>query len=403
MLLGETSRCTMPEWPAAGARLRVGVLQGLERLVGRVEGRRQRQARPGRLPVAGRHPVQVAAQDVFGRQEVLLADLAEVEHGDDVRVHQAGGHVGLVDELRHHGLLLEQLRTQALDDEAATKALGAEDHRRVDLGHAPLTQPVEQHVAAEGLLLVGLGHGGRRRRQRREPRAEPPLRKSGSSASARPRRASGRGPLRRAAAGRRPAGRPSRVTPRWPTRSRCWGRRRPKNRARSAMSAPAAQMMSCVVRTDAPAARAALAGIERDPEPIGARHRDRGGRPAPVVGDVGGGRRSAPLAGGAGGRLRGSSAPSRGPPRRATRCPRAAGRSRPGPRRRAACPAAALPGAGGSAPRSVPRPPPGGHPRTARKRPRPSRGPPATSSSAPSSVPSVPSTSPRLASSAETP
>ena len=79
-------------------------------------------------------------------------------------MHQRRAEVRLVDELRDDGRLARQLGAQALDDEGAAEALGAERHRRVDLRHPAFAQQIEQPVAAEADGPDAVG--GRARRGR---------------------------------------------------------------------------------------------------------------------------------------------------------------------------------------------------------------------------------------------
>ena len=119
MLAGETSRWTMPQRAAVLVMLRVRVGQRLQRLVR--DEIRQRRGQPGVVPVRVplHQPRQIAADDVLLGHEVFAVDDAEVEHGHDVRVHEARLQAGLVDELRDRLLVARQLRAQALEHERA--------------------------------------------------------------------------------------------------------------------------------------------------------------------------------------------------------------------------------------------------------------------------------------------
>ena len=97
----------------------------------------------------------VASHHVLLGHEVLVADLAEVEHGHDVGVGQRRAELGLVDELVDRVPVARQLRAQPLDDEQPAKPLRAVQDGRVDVGHPSAIDPPQQAVAAEGQRLGG--------------------------------------------------------------------------------------------------------------------------------------------------------------------------------------------------------------------------------------------------------
>ena len=76
--------------------------------------------------------------------------LAEIEDLNDVRVRQAHGELGLVDEHVHELLAPRELGQDALDDEDLLEALDAVALGLEDLRHAALPQPLEQAIATEG-------------------------------------------------------------------------------------------------------------------------------------------------------------------------------------------------------------------------------------------------------------
>ena len=229
----------------------------------------------------------VAAEDVLLRQEVLVADLAEVEHRDDVRVDQRRAELGLVDELRHHRRIARQLGAQPLDDEGAAEALGAERHRGEHLRHPPFAEQIEQQVAAEGGGPAGAGDRARRRRGsrwRRRParracrapssRAVAPSDRRGPGACGRP--------ASRDAVSGRPSGESAARTAVGVARRglACAGARRPSP---PSASTPATDQMAAVVasRRALGVVRGGRAAAERpEPEPGDDRADRRGPGPA---------------------------------------------------------------------------------------------------------------------------
>ena len=81
--------------------------------------------------------------------------LAEVEHGDDVRVAERRRRPGLVAEAREEVGVLAELGSQELDRDVALELRVA---RPVDRGHAALAEQLEQAVASAE-RAPDLGHG----------------------------------------------------------------------------------------------------------------------------------------------------------------------------------------------------------------------------------------------------
>ena len=104
---------------------------------------------------------QVDALDQLHRQVEVAVDLAEVEDLDDVGVVEAEGDLRLVDEHPRVLGLIGAVAADLLDHEALGEALTDGDRRRVDLGHAPLTDLSVEGVAAE-LLGEGTHRAGRK-------------------------------------------------------------------------------------------------------------------------------------------------------------------------------------------------------------------------------------------------
>ena len=103
---------------------------------------------------ARHQPAEVAAEHVLLGQEELVLRPAEIVHRDDVGVVQGGQQVGLVAELRHRVGIDDQLGPQAFDHHRAAEAAFAHGHRREDLGHAALADPLDDRVAADGAQPV---------------------------------------------------------------------------------------------------------------------------------------------------------------------------------------------------------------------------------------------------------
>ena len=138
----------------------VRVRQRLQHLVGDEESDLEGETPPALLLVPLHHAGQVAPDDVLLGHEVLGARHAEVEHRNDVRVHQARLQAGLVDELGDRVFFARQLRTQALEHERAAESLDTARLGDEQLRHATLAEPVDQAVAAQHRHRAG--RAGRR-------------------------------------------------------------------------------------------------------------------------------------------------------------------------------------------------------------------------------------------------
>ena len=105
MFPGEMSRCTIPNGCPSLSRLVVSELQGLEGFVSDVVRETGIQRLLAVVVSAGHNAGQIATNDVLLGHEVFGTDPPEVENRHDVRMHEAGLHACLVDELCH-GLLV---------------------------------------------------------------------------------------------------------------------------------------------------------------------------------------------------------------------------------------------------------------------------------------------------------
>jgi hypothetical protein len=100
MLVGETSRCTMPSGRPLRVQALVRVGDAGQHLVHDVKDDRRRQRAVVFLPVARRDLRERAAVDEFLGEVVAVPDLAEIGDGHDVRMRQHGAQLRFVDELR---------------------------------------------------------------------------------------------------------------------------------------------------------------------------------------------------------------------------------------------------------------------------------------------------------------
>ena len=95
---------------------------------------------------------EVEAVDVLHRDEQRLADAAEVEHLDDVRVRQPDRDLGLGDEPRRELGVARELGQDPLDRERLLEAVRAVGLREKHLRHAADRDAVQHVVAFEGFL-----------------------------------------------------------------------------------------------------------------------------------------------------------------------------------------------------------------------------------------------------------
>ena len=151
--------------------LRVREGQRVEDLVHDVEGRGDVEGTADLRDVLLDDLAQIPPVDVLEREVVLLAGLAEVEHGHDVRVHQARLQAGFIDELVHGLAAAREVRMHALEDEVPDEVLGAVGRREEDLRHAALTDALDQTVAPH-LPQLSRGRGSQRGRRRLVRRQE---------------------------------------------------------------------------------------------------------------------------------------------------------------------------------------------------------------------------------------
>src|SRR5262249_48348011 len=111
------------------------------------DGRRQTNAQLG---ARAQERETVEPLHVFERDVVLLIDLAELEHLDDLWVDQVDGQLRLVDEHVDELLVGGEVREDALDDDDLLEASRARHLRLEDLGHAADRDAVQQDETAEG-------------------------------------------------------------------------------------------------------------------------------------------------------------------------------------------------------------------------------------------------------------
>ena len=128
--------------------LLVRVVEALAELLHDVRGQAVRDA-AALLGAVLQQAEQVEALDVLHRQEVGVADRAEVEHLDDVRVVEAERDLGLVDEHRDELPALGVGRVDLLDDQRLGEALRDGRAREEHLGHASGADLRHQRVFTE--------------------------------------------------------------------------------------------------------------------------------------------------------------------------------------------------------------------------------------------------------------
>jgi len=95
------------------------------------------------------HAQKVEPLDVLHREEVRVADGAEVEHLDDVRVVQAERDLRLVDEHRDELPAPRVRRVDLLDDEGLVQSLRHCRARKEHLGHPTRADLPDQRVFPE--------------------------------------------------------------------------------------------------------------------------------------------------------------------------------------------------------------------------------------------------------------
>lgn len=93
---------------------------------------------------------QIDAVDVLHREEVVVANFTELEDLDDVRVVEADGDLGFVDEHGDEAWLLRMAGENAFDNELFGEAFGAKTACQIHLGHAACAEFADQLKVAEG-------------------------------------------------------------------------------------------------------------------------------------------------------------------------------------------------------------------------------------------------------------
>ena len=146
--------------PPLGVRPLVGVGDAAQDLVDDVVDERRRQRAVVLFAVARRDLRQRAPVDELLGQVVAVPHLAEVGHGHDVRVGEHRAELGLVDELRDRLRIQCQVRAEPLDHHLPLEPFRAAQEGGEHLGHAALTDALEQPIAPE--LLAALGRQRRR-------------------------------------------------------------------------------------------------------------------------------------------------------------------------------------------------------------------------------------------------
>ncbi len=147
---------------AEGAALEVLLTVRMIERRGETRTDQQRQAERQRAALGARavqDRAQVLAVDELHRDEVVVADLAEVVDVDDVVVIELGGELGLVDEHRDEVGAVGEVRQDLLDGDRLLEALDALHARLPDLRHAADRDPLEQGVLTE-LARRRLQEGG---------------------------------------------------------------------------------------------------------------------------------------------------------------------------------------------------------------------------------------------------
>ena len=185
MFCGLTSRCTICIGRPRSSFLRCAYSSAAQTWLTTRRRQVERHAQ-ALVPGAPHDRAQVAAVDVLHRDVVALLDPAEVEDLDDVRVGEAGHHLGLVHEHVQELLVLREVRQDALDRDDLLEALDAGALGLEDLGHAADRHPVDELVGAEAVVAprrlarrsAGAGGGGgvASSRASRRWRSRPPTR-----------------------------------------------------------------------------------------------------------------------------------------------------------------------------------------------------------------------------------
>jgi hypothetical protein len=114
--------------------------------------------RPALVLELAEHRGEVEAVDVLHGDEQRLADAAEVEDLDDVRVRQPNGHLGLGDEPGGELGITRQLGQDPLDRQGLLEPMRTVGLGQKHLRHAADRDAVEHVIALEG-FLDGLFHG----------------------------------------------------------------------------------------------------------------------------------------------------------------------------------------------------------------------------------------------------
>jgi hypothetical protein len=135
----------------------VGVVERVEDLVD--DPRRELRLDPA-VPdrVLAEQREDVDAVDVLHRDEELIVDLAELEGLGDLGMDEPRGELGLVDEHRVVGLVVDELRQQPLDHDALLEPVLARRGRDEQLRHPAEREALDELVASkrdrEGLAHV---------------------------------------------------------------------------------------------------------------------------------------------------------------------------------------------------------------------------------------------------------
>ena len=107
------------------------------------------------LAGAAEDGAQVAAMDVLHGDVVAAVDLSEVEDLDDVRMREAGDHLGLVDEHVHEFLVVREVGQDPLHRHDLLEPLDAAALGAEHLGH-----PAHRHALEQAIRPVGVGRRG---------------------------------------------------------------------------------------------------------------------------------------------------------------------------------------------------------------------------------------------------
>jgi hypothetical protein len=95
------------------------------------------------------HREHVDAVDVLHRDVERVADPPELERLGDLRMDQARRELGLVDEHRRVGRVVDEVRQEPLDHDLLQEAVLAGRGRHEQLGHAAYGEPLDKIVPAE--------------------------------------------------------------------------------------------------------------------------------------------------------------------------------------------------------------------------------------------------------------